>query len=98
MPRYARSGHVGTVETITRRLAERSAAGRKLGEHSSSLTLEHPVVLGLARGGVPVAYEIARALGAPLDVLVVRRIGVPGNSGLGIRRRRGGSRLRNPAH
>ena len=82
MPRYARSGHVGTVETITRRLADRRAAGRKLGEHSSSLTFEHPVVLGLARGGVPVAYEIARALAAPLDLLVLRKIGVPENPGL----------------
>jgi len=82
MPRYARSGHVGTVETITRRLADRRAAGRKLGEHSSSLTLEHPVVLGMARGGVPVAYEIARALAAPLDLLVLRKIGVPGIPGL----------------
>jgi putative phosphoribosyl transferase len=82
MPRYARSGPVGAVETITRRLADRRAAGRKLGEHSSSLRLEHPVVPGLARGGVPVAYEIARALAAPLDVLVLRKIGVPGIPGL----------------
>ena len=40
------------------------------------------VVLGLARGGVPVAYEIARALGAPLDVFVVRKLGVPGREEL----------------
>src|ERR1700730_5460976 len=36
------------------------------------------VVLALPRGGVPVAYEVARALGAPLDVFVVRKLGVPG--------------------
>ena len=41
-------------------------------------------MLGLARGGVPVAYEVAQALGAPLDVLVVRKIGAPGNPEYGI--------------
>ncbi len=45
----------------------------------SPLASEDPVVLGLARGGVPVAYEIAQTLKAPLDVLVVRKIGAPGN-------------------
>lgn len=38
----------------------------------------HPVVLALPRGGVPVGYEVAQKLGAPLDVLVVRKLGVPG--------------------
>ena len=37
------------------------------------------LVLGLPRGGVPVAYEVAQALGAPLDVFVVRKLGVPGH-------------------
>ena len=36
------------------------------------------LVLALPRGGVPVAYEVARALGAPLDVFIVRKLGVPG--------------------
>lgn len=40
------------------------------------------IVLGLPRGGVPVAYEIAQALGAPLDVFVVRKLGVPGREEL----------------
>src|SRR5438093_7082593 len=40
------------------------------------------IVLGLARGGVPVAYEVARALHAPLDVFVVRKLGVPGHEEL----------------
>ena len=40
------------------------------------------LVLALPRGGVPVAYEVARALGAPLDVYVVRKLGVPGQEEL----------------
>src|SRR5436853_4065761 len=40
------------------------------------------IVLGLPRGGVPVAYEVARALGAPLDVFIVRKLGVPGHEEL----------------
>ena len=71
-------------ETITRRFTDRHHAGRELAESLRSLAAEDPVVLGLARGGVPVAYEVARALGAPLDVLVVRKIGAPGNPELGI--------------
>jgi putative phosphoribosyl transferase len=43
-----------------------------------------PVVLGLPRGGVPVAFEVARALGAPLNLLFVRKIGAPGHPELGI--------------
>ena len=72
------------LETVTRKFADRPAAGRKLAERLSSLAIKDPVVLGLARGGVPVAYEVAQALGAPLDVLVVRKIGAPGNPELGI--------------
>ncbi|MGZ4183290.1 MAG: phosphoribosyltransferase family protein [Solirubrobacteraceae bacterium] len=71
-------------ETITRRFADRHSAGRKLAERLSSLATEEPIVLGLARGGVPVAYEVAKALRAPLDVLVVRKIGAPGNPEYGI--------------
>lgn len=53
---------------------------RKLGEYRNSA----PIVIGLPRGGVPVAYEVARALGAPLDVWVVRKVGAPMQPELGI--------------
>ena len=55
----------------------RSEAGQLLGERLGYLTSERPVVLGLPRGGVPVAFEVAQALASPLDVLVVRKLGVP---------------------
>ena len=50
---------------------DRVVAGRQLGAELARHELDRPVVLGLPRGGVPVAAEVARALGAPLDVLVV---------------------------
>jgi predicted phosphoribosyltransferase len=52
-------------------------AGRRLAERLRHLGPSHPVVLGLPRGGVPVAREVAAALHAPLDVLVVRKLGAP---------------------
>jgi putative phosphoribosyl transferase len=60
------------------RFVDRTAAGRQLAD----LVAPHvdpgeSVILGLPRGGVPVAYEIAKRLGAPLDVLLVRKLGVP---------------------
>ena len=56
----------------------RAAAGRELAEQLRDLAGPDLVVLGLPRGGVPVAYEVARSLGgAPLDVIVVRKVGVP---------------------
>ncbi len=59
--------------------ANRAAAGRALASAVRRLGLRGPIlVLGLPRGGVPVAYEVARALGAALDVLCVRKIGYPG--------------------
>jgi len=73
-----------TLDTATRRFVDRRAAGRVLGARLRSLNIEDPVVFGLARGGVPVAYEVAQALRAPLDVFVVRKIGAPGNPELGI--------------
>lgn len=61
---------------------DREQAGQRLAERLSQYRSEQPLVLGLPRGGVPVAYEVARALGAPLDVLVVRKLGVPGREEL----------------
>jgi len=72
------------LEGISRTFTDRHAAGRELAAHLAALAAEDPVVLGLARGGVPVAYEVARALDAPLDVVVVRKIGAPGNPEYGI--------------
>lgn len=60
-------------------IADRTEAGRRLG-HSLKHYRESDniIVLGLPRGGVPVAYEVAQALAAPLDVILVRKLGVPG--------------------
>jgi putative phosphoribosyl transferase len=56
---------------------DRVEAGRALGQALLDERASHPIVVGLARGGVPVAFEVAAALGAPLDVIVVRKLGVP---------------------
>ena len=56
---------------------DRVDAGRRLAERLRHLRGEDVVVLGLPRGGVPVAAEVARALDAPLDVIVVRKLGLP---------------------
>src|SRR5258707_6802786 len=59
---------------------DRREAGRLLAEKLAAYADRSDVlVLALPRGGVPVAYEVARALGAPLDVFVVRKLGVPGH-------------------
>jgi putative phosphoribosyl transferase len=67
-----------------RRFRDRHDAGRRLADQLGALQAEQPVVLGLPRGGVPVAYEVADALGAPLDVIVVRKLGVPFQPELGM--------------
>ncbi|MEO7138571.1 MAG: phosphoribosyltransferase [Gemmatimonadales bacterium] len=58
--------------------ADRYDAGRHLAVALERHRVEHPLILGLPRGGVVVGYEIAAALGAELDVLLVRKLGVPG--------------------
>lgn len=58
--------------------ADRRAAGRVLADLLLGTGMTDPIVLALPRGGVPVAAEVAGALRAPLDVIVVRKIGVPG--------------------
>src|SRR5690242_6192389 len=57
--------------------SNRVDAGRRLAERLQHLRGDDVVVLGLPRGGVPVALEVAESLGAPLDVIVVRKLGVP---------------------
>jgi putative phosphoribosyl transferase len=66
-----------------RRFRDRAEAGRflagRLGRYAGR---DDVIVLALPRGGVPVGYEVARALGAPLDILLVRKVGVPGHEEL----------------
>jgi len=59
------------------RFDDRADAGRQLGVALDALRDAAPVVLGLPRGGVPVGYAVAQQLAAPLDVIVVRKLGVP---------------------
>ncbi len=64
---------------MERAFANRAEAGRFLAEKLDKYAGRNDViVLGLPRGGVPVAYEVAKRLGAPLDVFIVRKLGVPG--------------------
>lgn len=69
------------TETVFR---DRQDAGRRLAAQLEKYRDRNPIVLGLPRGGVPVAFEIARELNAPLDVIVARKIGAPMQPELGI--------------
>jgi putative phosphoribosyl transferase len=82
----------------TTRFADRHDAGRRLATQLTSYAERSDVVvLGLPRGGVPVAFEVAVALGAPLDVFVVRKLGVPGHEELAMGAiASGGVRVLNP--
>lgn len=64
--------------------ADRTEAGKRLARRLLHLRERHPVVLALPRGGVPVGFEVARALGAPLDLVLVRKIGAPHHEELAI--------------
>ena len=63
---------------------DRRDAGRRLARRLHGYASQQPAVVALPRGGVPVAYEVARALDAPLDVIVARKVGAPGQPELGI--------------
>src|SRR3954451_20020434 len=80
------------------RFRNRNKAGRLLAKKLTAYANRPDVlVLALPRGGVPVAYEVARALGAPLDVFLVRKLGVPGHDELALGAiATGGVRLLNP--
>jgi putative phosphoribosyl transferase len=63
---------------------DRANAGRQLVPYLMAYAAQNPVVLALPRGGVPVAFEVARALRAPLDLIFVRKIGAPGHAEFGL--------------
>jgi putative phosphoribosyl transferase len=67
-----------------RAFRDRRDAGRRLAERLLARRDERPVLVALPRGGVPVAHEVARALGAPLDVIIVRKLGAPRQPELGL--------------
>jgi putative phosphoribosyl transferase len=63
---------------------DRADAGRQLVPRLMAYVDQNPVVLALPRGGVPVAFEVAKALRAPLDLIFVRKIGAPGHAEFGL--------------
>lgn len=63
---------------------DRNEAGQRLAQKLSDLRTQQPFVLAVPRGGVIVGYEVARSLGAPLDVYITRKLGAPGNEELAL--------------
>lgn len=72
------------MERLGLMFADRADAGRQLAEVLLALDLDRPLIYALPRGGVPVAVEIAKRLHAPLDLLLVRKIGAPQNPELAL--------------
>ena len=66
------------------RFKDRTDAGRQLAEKLLEYKKDNPIVFALPRGGVPVGYEVAKALGASLDTIVARKIGAPSNPEFGV--------------
>ncbi|WP_407291469.1 phosphoribosyltransferase [Stutzerimonas zhaodongensis] len=72
------------MRAFTPEFRDRTHAGQALAEALQHLTEAQPLVLALPRGGVPVAFHVAQRLGAPLDLVLVRKIGAPGNEELAL--------------
>src|SRR2546422_221278 len=70
---------IGSMQYLDRR-----EAGSQLAAELMPFASEQPVIVALPRGGVPVGVEVARALGAPIEFLAVRKIGAPGNPELAV--------------
>ncbi|MFW5867618.1 MAG: phosphoribosyltransferase [Armatimonadota bacterium] len=77
-------GEVTIVSTESRAFENRREAGEALAEHLSDLKGENPLVLGVPRGAVPMAAVVADELDGELDVVIVRKMGAPGNPELAI--------------
>jgi putative phosphoribosyl transferase len=70
--------------SASRALRDRQDAGEQLAVRLAHYADQHPLILALPRGGVPVAFEVASRLGVPLDILIVRKIGAPSNPEYGL--------------
>jgi predicted phosphoribosyltransferase len=80
---HAGKGSIGEAEIMISRFKDRTEAGKLLARNLQRYAYRPDVlVLALPRGGVPVAFEVARSLHVPLDVFIVRKLGVPGHEEL----------------